>query len=1518
MDDNIRNLTRSFVPGGLCDPALSPFFWTPERRGETSAWWGHVPFAQWLVCAIRPRLLVELGTHYGVSYAAFCSAVQREALPTTCFAVDTWQGDPQAGLFDESVYQQVCEFHDARYNGFSTLLRCTFDDAVECFQDGSIDLLHIDGYHTYEAVRHDFETWLPKLSDRAVVLFHDIAEHRDDFGVWRLWQEIKLQYPHFEFRHAHGLGVLAVGASPPAAMQQLCAMDDSEAVPFRNRLALIGERWTAEMREAHFRQEIERQPAELENRVQEALRLQHAQQRQSADQEIERLRAAHRDEVELLRQATKQEILWRDNMIRSKDQLIAAKEELLQLRHNEIQERDAVIDQRDLIIRERDDRIHALGLQINERDTELQRHYRAHEDLRQDRDRLAREYENERVQVIRGYEDAIARLNELHRDEMARVRNGYLNSTSWRITAPVRGLRVVAQKLRGREPLAAGAAAPLGDGATAPRLPAPDSSGADATTVWPAPASAAPAVLPGAADLKSAFRRLLATRLHALLAGPGKVELPCSARPDVTVVLVLYNQAELTLWCLESIAQTLRNSALGVQVVIVDNDSTDATADLLQRVSGAEVVRNRYNMHFLRAVNAAAPRARGRHLLLLNNDAQLLPGSVEAAVRTLDGDAGIGAIGGRILLLDGTLQEAGSIIWNDGACRGYGRGGDPRDPEFMFRRDVDYCSGAMLLTPRHVFERLGGFDERYAPCYYEETDYCVRLWKSGLRVVYDPDVAIVHFEFGSSGSSEQALAQQQRNWTAFREAHADWLRGKYPHSPAHLLAARVARPDAKRVLVIEDRVPKVELGSGYPRSNAIIGELVAAGAAVTLFPTFRHDETWPEIRKALGPSVEVMIDAEGGQLRPFLAARRGYYDAILVCRPHNMRMFEEAISADRSLIGRAMILYDAEAIFARRSILARAVAGKAIDADEERRMIAGEVSLTRLADAVISVSPSEQQLLANHGVRNIHLLAHALTEMPIDTPFEQRSDIVFVGAIQDDNAPNADAVRWFVQDVLPQLQSRLGEAVHLKFIGLNKAPSIARFDPSAVEFVGQVDDLGPALANARLMVVPTRFAAGVPHKVHQAAALGIPMVVTSLIAEQVGWTSGEDYLVGPDAVGFAECCAELYRDRAVWEKIRRNALDRCRAECSPAGFRKRLREILDGVPVVHRSPADAVRDAASAETARSPATGAASAPRHVGRPIETDYSLAVPFAYCPEATAAAPRPAVIAHMFHADIAPELRYYLRNLEAADLFVSTDTEEKRSVLAGVLGSWDKGEVEFRVLPNCGRDIAPKLIGFRDVYERYDYVLHLHSKKSHHAGFLAPWRSFLYENLVGSPFVVASVFEAFARLPDLGIVFPQHFEPVRRWLDWTDNFEIARDLAARAGIRLDRERALDFPSGSMFWARSAALRPLLDLGLTFDDFPPETGQLDQTPAHAIERLFLYACERAGYRWLKIARPELYIDTGTIVPVHGPEDLATFVAAHGVVLSGPNPPEPRPEPAPIMTIVPPGMVRVLQARRL
>lgn len=289
----------------------------------------------------------------------------------------------------------------------------------------------------------------------------------------------------------------------------------------------------------------------------------------------------------------------------------------------------------------------------------------------------------------------------------------------------------------------------------------------------------------GAARMgRAAVAERAENELRTFLVSGRRLEVPVAAEPRVSVLLVLWNQAAFTLRCVQAVA---REAARGVplEIVIVDNGSTDATRGLTDRLEGVRVIRNAANAGFSVACNQAAGLARGRHLLLLNNDATVRETAIAAAEACLESAADIGAVGGRLVLPDGSLQEAGGIIWSDGTTIGYGRGKRPGSAAFATRRDVDYCSAAFLLTRRDAWDRLGGLDEGFAPAYYEDVDYCMRLWADGWRVVYEPAVVVDHHEYGSDrdGGAGRLIVHH---------------RGRFVARHAAVLAARHLAPDRGR------------------------------------------------------------------------------------------------------------------------------------------------------------------------------------------------------------------------------------------------------------------------------------------------------------------------------------------------------------------------------------------------------------------------------------------------------------------------------------------------------------------------------------------------------------------------------------------------------------------------------------------------------------------------------------------------------------------------------------------------
>jgi hypothetical protein len=276
---------------------LNPLVYAPPLRIAPSCWLEHVPFAMHLVDLLRPRTVVELGVHYGVSYCAFCQAIRSLGLEARCAGIDTWTGDEQSYFYGPEVLEDLSAHHDPLYGSFSRLHQTTFDEARALFESGTIDLLHIDGCHTYDAVKHDFEAWLPKISDRGVVVLHDTNVRRPGFCVWILWQELQARYPHFEFFHEHGLGILGVGQNQSPALKELFEANDEPARGIREFFSHVGGSLRTRERLSQFLSQ-EQHSHSQERLLRDALELEQAARQEEM--------ASYADETTALREALNQ------------------------------------------------------------------------------------------------------------------------------------------------------------------------------------------------------------------------------------------------------------------------------------------------------------------------------------------------------------------------------------------------------------------------------------------------------------------------------------------------------------------------------------------------------------------------------------------------------------------------------------------------------------------------------------------------------------------------------------------------------------------------------------------------------------------------------------------------------------------------------------------------------------------------------------------------------------------------------------------------------------------------------------------------------------------------------------------------------------------------------------------------------------------------------------------------------------------------------------------------------------
>jgi len=632
------------------------------------------------------------------------------------------------------------------------------------------------------------------------------------------------------------------------------------------------------------------------------------------------------------------------------------------------------------------------------------------------------------------------------------------------------------------------------------------------------------------------------------------ISFPTHEDVAVSIIVPVFNQFQYTHACLASL-QTVGDK-VAFEVIVVDDCSTDETTALVQRMEGVIYLRNETNSGFIASCNRGANKARGKYLFFLNNDTLVKEGWLTTLVDTFAEEPGAGIIGSKLVFPDGRLQEAGGIIWRDASGWNYGKFDDPKKPEYNYLREVDYCSAAALMVPRSLFQKIGGFDERYAPAYYEDTDLAFKVRSAGYRVLYQPLSQIIHYEGATGGTDLSAGTKkyQDINRSTFAARWASDLLTR--PVTGDLAFLRQPSPGRKSILVIDHHLPMPERDSGSLRMFQILKLLRQLGHRVTFIPDNLADIP-PYTGELQKRGIEVVYHPYITTVRDYLMSHGSDFDVVVLSRCDFAR---KHLAYVRLYAPQSRVIFDTVDLhFLREDREAR------LTRDPEARQKAQdkqrlEHELIDEADETWVVSSVEQQLLQQKRPdKSIQIVSNIVDIPGSNTPFALRRDWLFIGGFQ--HTPNIDAVTFFLNEIYPLVRHRLPGA-KFYIIGDKAPPEVVAMANENVIVTGLQTDVRPFFESARLSVAPLRFGAGVKGKINQSMAFGVPVVATSLAVEGMDLTDHEDVLVADQPEDFARAVIELYESEELWSRLSRNSIAKTRALYSVEAARERLSFLL--------------------------------------------------------------------------------------------------------------------------------------------------------------------------------------------------------------------------------------------------------------------------------------------------------------------------------------------------------------------
>jgi len=634
------------------------------------------------------------------------------------------------------------------------------------------------------------------------------------------------------------------------------------------------------------------------------------------------------------------------------------------------------------------------------------------------------------------------------------------------------------------------------------------------------------------------------------------IRFDMAAAPRASIVIPVFNQLAHTRACLQALA--MHPPATSFEVIVVDDCSSDDTQAALSEIDGLRYHRRARNGGFISACNEGASLARGDVLVFLNNDTIPQPGWLEALLATFATRADVGLVGAQLLYPDGRLQEAGGVVFSDGSGWNYGRFESPNDPRYAHVRDADYCSGAALAVPRATFEQLGGFDTRYAPAYYEDTDLAFAVRAAGLATLYQPASRVVHVEGATSGTDlgSGPKAYQVRNRGVLADKWQAAMRAQ--PAPGTPIDRAARHRSARQVLIIDSMTPRPDRDSASLRQVNLMALLRDEGAHVAFLPADRlhAGDATTALQQA---GVEAWYAPYFDSPSKWLAAHGPRFDTVLVCRHYVLSDFLPLL---RRHAPQARVVFDTIDLHYLREQRGAQLDGDVRGQRAAARTRALELEMVRRADHTLVVSEVERaQLTTDAPGARIEVLSNLHRIAGAGLPFEQRHDLVFVGGFR--HPPNVDAVTWFVRDVFPLLRTRL-PGVRLHCIGGDVPPMVAALAASDVLVHGHVPDITPYMDGCRVALAPLRYGAGVKGKVNLSMAHGQPVVATHCAVEGMHLRDREDVLIADEPASFADAVVAAYTDAVLWQTLARNGMRNVEQHFSLDAARDVVRRVLLG------------------------------------------------------------------------------------------------------------------------------------------------------------------------------------------------------------------------------------------------------------------------------------------------------------------------------------------------------------------